>query len=116
MADILSELASNRRAGTIAEVVDIMTAIDRELPEGDGIRWFNRLYLQVTRSVRSVVGTSTFRDPAFLERLDVVFANLYFDALVSGARNPRMRRRPGGRCSNAAAAAASCRFSSRSLA
>ena len=33
--------------------------------------------------------TTTFRDPAFLERLDVVFANLYFDAVEAGHADPR---------------------------
>jgi hypothetical protein len=72
------------RASTIDDVVEIMTAIDRQLPEGDGVRWFNHLYLQVTLAVRSDVTAGTFREPEFLERLDVVFANLYFDAYAAG--------------------------------
>jgi hypothetical protein len=51
--------------------------------------WFNRLYLRVTHAVRGAVTTTTFRDPAFLERLDVVFANLYFDAVAAGDADPR---------------------------
>jgi len=86
---MFSELTKGRRATTIAEVVDIMTALDREWNNRDGMWWFNHLYLRVTLSVRSAVTTTTFRDPAFLERLDVVFANLYFDAVVSGYANPR---------------------------
>ena len=85
---MLSELARGRRANTIAEVVEIMTALERELPGNDGVWWFNHLYLQVTLAVRSAVTTTTFRDPAFLERLDVVFANLYFDAVAAGDAAP----------------------------
>ena len=40
---------------SIDEVLSIMTAIDGRLPDSDGVKWFNRLYLQVTRSVRQAV-------------------------------------------------------------
>jgi hypothetical protein len=86
---MLSELTRGRRAATIAEAVEIMTALERDLSDTDGLRWFNRLYLQVTLAVSSAVTTATFRDPAFLERLDVVFANLYFDAVAAGDADPR---------------------------
>lgn len=86
---MLSELTTRRRATSIAEVVDIMTTIDRELSDADGLWWFNHLYLRVTLAVLGAVAADTFRDPAFLERLDVVFANLYFDAVRAGDVNPR---------------------------
>ena len=86
---MLSEITKRRRARTIAEVVDIMTILERELSDTDGLWWFNHLYLRVTLAVRSAVTTTTFRDPAFLERLDVVFANLYFDAVAAGDADPR---------------------------
>lgn len=85
---MLSELTKVRRATTITDVVDIMEMLDRELSDADGLWWFNRLYLRVTLAVRSAVTTTTFRDPAFLERLDVVFANLYFDAVAAGDADP----------------------------
>jgi hypothetical protein len=85
---MLTDLAAGRRAATISEAVDIMTALDRDLPDGDGLKWFNRLYLQVTLAVRDAVTTTTFRDPAFLARLDIVFANLYFDAVAAGDTDP----------------------------
>jgi hypothetical protein len=84
----LSEDVKRRRASSIAEVVDIMAAIERELSPADGVWWFNRLYLRVTLAVRDAVTTTTFRDPAFLERLDVVFANQYFDAVAAGDTAP----------------------------
>lgn len=86
---MLSEAIKRRRASSVAEVVDIMTAIERELSASDGLWWFNRLYLRVTLAVRSAVVTTTFRDPTFIERLDVVFANQYFDALAAGDGDPR---------------------------
>jgi hypothetical protein len=86
---MLSESMTVRRARTVAEVVEIMEMLDRELSDADGLWWFNRLYLRVTLAVRSAVTTATFRDPAFLERLDVVFANLYFDAVAAGDADPQ---------------------------
>jgi hypothetical protein len=80
---MLADLVAGRRATTIADAVDIMLALDRSLPDRDGLKWFNRLYLRVTVAVRDAVTTTTFRDPAFLATLDVVFANLYFDAVAA---------------------------------
>ena len=85
---MLSESMTVRRARTVAEVVEIMEMLDRELSDADGLWWFNRLYLRVTLAVRGAVTTETFRDPDFLERLDVVFANLYFDAVAAGDADP----------------------------
>ena len=86
---MLNEQVKRRRASSIDEVVDIMTEIERQLSPADGLWWFNRLYLRVTLSVRDAVTTTTFQDPAFLERLDVVFANQYFDAVAAGDTAPR---------------------------
>jgi hypothetical protein len=69
---------------SIAGAVAVMTAIDQVLPDGDGVKWFNRLYLRVTVSVGNALSTVRFHDPAFLSALDVVFANLYFSALAAG--------------------------------
>ena len=60
-----------------------MQAIDDALPDSDGVKWFNRLYLRVTVSVGAAVAAARFNDPAFLAMLDVVFANLYFSALAA---------------------------------
>jgi hypothetical protein len=85
---VLSDLAAGRRAATIQEAVDIMTSLDRSLPDADGLKWFNRLYLQVTVALRDAVITTMYLDPAFLATLDVVFANLYFDAVGAGDADP----------------------------
>jgi len=65
-----------------------MNAIERALPITDGVRWFNHLYLRVTLGVQTAVtGSTPFHDAEFLGRLDVVFANLYFDAVCAGERD-----------------------------
>ena len=81
---MLNDLVGGRRAATIQDAIDIMTGLDKGLPDADGLKWFNRLYLQVTLAVLDEVTTTTYRDPSFLATLDVVFANLYFDAVAAG--------------------------------
>lgn len=85
---MVRDLVNGRRATTVSEAVDIMIALDTTLPDTDGLKWFNRLYLQVTLAVRDAVTTTTFRDPVFLTALDIVFANLYFDAVAVGDPTP----------------------------
>jgi hypothetical protein len=81
---MVTDLVNGRRAATIDEVIDVMTALDAGLPDSDGLKWFNRLYLRVTLAVRDAVTTATYRDADFLTALDIVFANLYFDAVAAG--------------------------------
>ena len=68
-------------ATTIDEVTARMRAIDAALPDDDGVACFNRMYLEVTLGVGEKVAEGSFEDPAFMAHLDVVFANLYFDAV-----------------------------------
>jgi hypothetical protein len=65
---------------TIADVVARMEAIDSALPRKDGLGIFNRLYLRVTLAVDAASGETEFEDRLFTDRLDVVFASLYFSA------------------------------------
>jgi Family of unknown function (DUF5995) len=80
----LDQILAAAPAATIDQAIAMMQAIDETLPDADGVKWFNRLYLRVTISVGSAVRAARFNDPAFLARLDVVFANLYFSALAAG--------------------------------
>lgn len=70
---------------SIEDAITLMRAIDERLPDSDGVKWFNRLYLRVTVSVGTAVGSARFNDAAFLTELDVVFANLYFAALAAAS-------------------------------
>jgi hypothetical protein len=83
---MLTEILRRTPARSIDDVVGVMTAIDGVLPDEDGLKWFNRLYLRVTVSVGQTVAGDTFQDPEFLAALDVVFANLYFAALTAAER------------------------------
>jgi hypothetical protein len=67
---------------TIPDVIASLEAIDALLPVTDGLKWFNWLYLIVTKAVDLNIGANTFHNPAWLTQLDVVFAGLYFSALA----------------------------------
>jgi hypothetical protein len=71
---------------TIAQVVERMRALEAGLPAADGVAWFARLYLAVTENVQAAIKPGAYKNPAFLERLDVVFANLFFSALQKTPR------------------------------
>jgi hypothetical protein len=70
---------------SVDEAIARMEAIGAPLPAADGLACFNRMYLEVTRQVNSQLGQGFFADPAFMTRLDVAFANLYFAAADSAA-------------------------------
>ena len=101
LAERVSLVPANR---TVDEVVDRLTAIERELdgffsPDGggpearrdrpplpDGVACFNGMYLRVTEAVRDEL--PNFESREFVERLDVLFAEFYFqayDAAAAGA-------------------------------
>ena len=85
---MLTDILRPAPVSSIDEVLSMMTAIDRLLPDSDGLKWFNRLYLRVTQSVRRAVGSTAFHDARFMSELDVVFANLYFAAIAAAEVNP----------------------------
>jgi hypothetical protein len=63
-----------------------MTVLGGRLPStpgpGFGVYCFNRMYLAVTEGVKQAVDSAGyFDDPARIAQLDVMFAQLYFDAV-----------------------------------
>ena len=81
MSSELTELLAAKPAATIDEVVARMTNLIELLPPRDGVRAFTGLYLAVTEAVGAEAKPGTFEDVRFVRWLDVVFANLYFQAL-----------------------------------
>ena len=79
----LREVLEAEPAATIDEVVARMTTIIAALPPEDGVRAFTRLYLAVTEAIAAQAKPGEFEDVRFVRWLDVVFANLYFQALRS---------------------------------
>ncbi|HEX5732961.1 MAG TPA: DUF5995 family protein [Blastocatellia bacterium] len=72
---------------TIDDVIAVMRELDGLLPDDDGLKWFNLLYLKVTEAVRDNSSAGNWEDPRWLDRLDVVFAGLYFNAVADWQRN-----------------------------
>jgi len=70
---------------SIPEAIARMEAIGAALAVTDGVACFNRMYLTVTREVGAHIGAGFFADPAFMDRLDVVFVNRYLAALDSSS-------------------------------
>ena len=77
---------------SVDDVIGGMQAIDAICFDGDGLKWFNRLYLGVTQAVKARVDAGGFQDGVWMAALDVQFADLYFGALrsaLSGGTAPR---------------------------
>jgi hypothetical protein len=73
---------------TIAEVIEGLRGVEASAPRSDGVACFARLYREVTENIQADLGRSTFADAAFLQRLDVAFAGLFFSALEAYQRSP----------------------------
>lgn len=81
---------------SVDDVVRMLETIQATCVDGDGLKWFNGLYLQVTQAVQARDslqgnGAGGFADPAWLAALDVKFAGFYFAAIrssLSGAGAP----------------------------
>lgn len=93
-----------RRAATVAEVVERMEALGADLPPQDGVAVFNRVYLSVTRELARRLGAGWFRDGEAAAELGTRFAGRYLDAVresETGGRVPacwrplfQLRRHP----------------------
>jgi hypothetical protein len=77
----------------IAALVGRMEGLLAQLQvAGDPGRFFLATYLRTTRAVAEELGRGRFRDPEWVERWDVAFADLYLDAL----EDAQAGRRPPG--------------------
>jgi uncharacterized protein DUF5995 len=78
-----AQIIAAKAITTIDDVITVMQGLDRVLFNGDGLKWFNLLYLKVTEAVRDNPAAGKWENPNWLERLDVVFAKLYFAAIAN---------------------------------
>lgn len=86
--ETLKAILKQPKVRTVETAVTRMERIDQSLPTRDGVAWFNKLYLKTTENVIRALDEVPFRYPRFMERLDVVFANLYFQALYESLHRP----------------------------
>jgi Family of unknown function (DUF5995) len=80
---------------SIADVLRSFRAIQALCFDGDGLKWFNWLYLEVTEAVETCVASGGLSNSTWLAELDVQFARLYLGALeafLSGEATPECWR------------------------
>jgi len=83
----LIQIASGPSPATITDALALLQRIDDLLPNSDGLKWFNLLNMKVTQQVDSNPPPGGWEDPAWLRRLDVVFAQFYFTAISNWLNN-----------------------------
>jgi hypothetical protein len=86
--------ADGTATGTIGAVLARMDELGERLEaERDPARFFLGTYARTTRAIGAALAAGLFEDPAWVEEWDVVFADLYLDALAArrqgGAEVPR---------------------------
>ena len=91
----LLQIVTAAQPANIPDVIQGMQAINALLPNDDGLKWFNKLYLMVTQQIDGQPPATAWSDGAWLTRLDVVFAGYYFAAIESFCRMTRAHRVPG---------------------
>jgi hypothetical protein len=77
----LLQLLNAANITTIDGVIRTMESVDRLLPDSDGLKWFNRLYLLVTNEVKANPSLSPWKNEPWLTHLDMKFAAFYFTAI-----------------------------------
>jgi len=80
------------RSGAIGQVVATMDGWRDDWPPHDGLGVFLDVYRRVTVLVGERVTDATFRDPAFVEDLDVRFAGLFLDVPRDVAAHRRVSK------------------------
>lgn len=77
--------ASQRSPVTsVDEAIARIEELAKALPAGDGLAYFNHMYLGVMQQIAQRLSQGFFRNPGTMAHLDVVFANLYFAAADAG--------------------------------
>jgi hypothetical protein len=85
----LVDALSGSQVNTVGEVISRMGELDALLADEDGLKWFNMLYLMVTEQIARDIAARRWSDGAWLAELDVMFARLYFDAILLWLRHPQ---------------------------
>jgi hypothetical protein len=73
---------------TVSEAVARLREIEASAPRTDGVVCFARLYREVTEGVAAQLDAHTFQNNAFVEALDLGFADLFFTAHATFAKDP----------------------------
>jgi len=89
----VAEIIAVTDVATVEDVISLLRSLDGQLSNDDGLKWFNLLYMKVTEGVRHQSAAFRWENTRWLERLDVIFAKLYFAAISGwlGNRNELAR-------------------------
>jgi hypothetical protein len=74
---------------SIDDVIDRMQLVADSTHPDDGVGVFNFVYLRTTVAIRDRLDTGYFDSDLFVERFDILFANLYFAAIDAAAAGQR---------------------------
>lgn len=85
----LLDTLTRQEINSIPDVIATMKELDAIFPEERALKAFNYLYMRVTEQIGRDLQNHRWHSPKWLERLDVIFAKLYFIALQQGAADPR---------------------------
>ena len=61
----LLQIVTAVQPASIPEVIQIMQTIDALLPNDDGLKWFNKLYLMVTQQIDGQPPATAWADAAW---------------------------------------------------
>ncbi|KRV50422.1 hypothetical protein AQ490_15130 [Wenjunlia vitaminophila] len=75
---------------SVDAVVARMRELRRSLPPGDGVGYFNAVYLSVTEEVARRLRSKYFTDPVVAAELDVRFARRYLHAVEADLQGSRI--------------------------
>lgn len=60
---------------SVSDLIDELRALEGALSPGNGVKWFIRLYLEVTEALALELKAGDLEDPVFLELLVLVYGN-----------------------------------------
>lgn len=86
MAALHDSTATPKSLVTVEDVIARMRRIEAALDPDDSVARFHRLYLRTTEGVAEALAGGAFENPPFIARLDVLFAQLYFEAFDADER------------------------------
>jgi hypothetical protein len=77
--------------GVLVRMDDVLVRLEAD---GDPRRFFLGTYRRTTAAVGEAIARAAFEDPAWVDRWDAVFAELYLDALAAFRSEPSSAPRP----------------------
>jgi hypothetical protein len=74
---------------TVAELIEELQRLENALSAGNGVKWFVRLYREVTEALSLELRAGSLEDPVFLELLVLVYGNSVLNVCEDMERRPQ---------------------------